>query len=38
MGKYMNLPDLALIAVSAYGFVWGINYALRSFSRPNLQA
>jgi len=38
MGKYMNLPDLLLIGLSAYGMVWGINYAMRSFNRSNLQA
>jgi hypothetical protein len=36
--KYINLPDLLLIGASAYGFVWGINYAMRAFNRPNLQA
>jgi hypothetical protein len=38
MMKFINVTDLLLIGMTAYGFTWGVNYALRSVNRNNLQA
>lgn len=36
--RYVNLPDLLLIALSAYIVVWGANHLLRSAGATDLQA
>jgi hypothetical protein len=36
--RYMNLPDLALIALAAYLVVWAGNGLLRHVGAPEFQA
>ncbi len=36
--RYLNLPDLALIAISSYVVVWGANYILRTVNMGAYQA
>jgi hypothetical protein len=38
MGKFLNVTDIAIIALSAYVVIWAINWGLRGASVPNLQA
>ena len=38
MGKYLNAPDLIMIALSSYVFVWGANYILRTMNMGSYQA
>lgn len=38
MAKYLNAPDLLLIALAAYIVIWGIDYFLRLGGMGDLQA
>ena len=36
--RYLNIPDLLLITLSAYVVVWGANYILRATNMETYQA
>lgn len=36
--KYLNVPDLALIAIAAFAVIWAINGAMRHLNVPEFQA
>jgi uncharacterized membrane protein len=38
MGKFLNVGDVLVIAVSSFVVIWGINRMLRSVSMPQYQA
>lgn len=36
--KYMNVPDIVMITLSAYLVIWGANYILRTTGMGAFQA